>query len=107
IYTVLIYFPPDNYFSACHFFFQAEDGIRDFHVTGVQTCALPISSRSGVSQSVVSGTADLLAPCPRRCGAGQGHHRAATARARADEERDGGAPPASRPVGLRRAPPPP
>src|SRR5690606_40689934 len=27
------------------FFFQAEDGIRDFHVTGVQTCALPISFR--------------------------------------------------------------
>src|SRR5690625_7452429 len=25
------------------FFFQAEDGIRDGHVTGVQTCALPIS----------------------------------------------------------------
>src|SRR5690606_39748602 len=24
------------------FFFQAEGGIRDFHVTGVQTCALPI-----------------------------------------------------------------
>src|SRR5690606_39995361 len=24
-------------------FFQAEDGIRDYHVTGVQTCALPIS----------------------------------------------------------------
>src|SRR5690606_32025383 len=24
------------------FFFQAEDGIRGFHVTGVQTCALPI-----------------------------------------------------------------
>src|SRR5690606_33786129 len=23
-------------------FFQAEDGIRDFHVTGVQTCALPV-----------------------------------------------------------------
>src|SRR6266508_2436885 len=30
------------YFSVC-FFFQAEDGIRDGHVTGVQTCALPIS----------------------------------------------------------------
>src|SRR5690606_39825874 len=28
------------------FFFQAEDGIRDFHVTGVQTCALPISTPS-------------------------------------------------------------
>src|SRR5690606_31353376 len=28
------------------FFFQAEDGIRVFHVTGVQTCALPIFSVS-------------------------------------------------------------
>src|SRR5271166_1210004 len=28
------------------FFFQAEDGIRDGHVTGVQTCALPISIAS-------------------------------------------------------------
>src|SRR2546425_12689310 len=27
----------------CFFFFQAEDGIRDKLVTGVQTCALPIS----------------------------------------------------------------
>src|SRR5439155_4094499 len=27
------------------FFFQAEDGIRDGHVTGVQTCALPIFTR--------------------------------------------------------------
>src|SRR5690349_23728851 len=26
----------------CCFFFQAEDGIRDLYVTGVQTCALPI-----------------------------------------------------------------
>src|SRR5690606_39969688 len=31
------------------FFFQAEDGIRDFHVTGVQTCALPIY-RSGTNR---------------------------------------------------------
>src|SRR5256885_11455439 len=28
------------------FFFQAEDGIRDYKVTGVQTCALPIFARS-------------------------------------------------------------
>src|SRR3712207_6480802 len=28
--------------NACFFFFQAEDGIRDIGVTGVQTCALPI-----------------------------------------------------------------
>ena len=30
----------------CVFFFQAEDGIRDWSVTGVQTCALPISRLS-------------------------------------------------------------
>src|SRR5699024_11870883 len=29
-------------FSVFFFFFQAEDGIRDRNVTGVQTCALPI-----------------------------------------------------------------
>src|SRR5207302_8024621 len=32
------------FYSQCfYFFFQAEDGIRYFHVTGAQTCALPIS----------------------------------------------------------------
>src|SRR2546430_15516879 len=31
--------------STMFFFFQAEDGIRDLTVTGVQTCALPISAR--------------------------------------------------------------
>src|SRR5256885_11374384 len=30
-------------FFVVFFFFQAEDGIRDYKVTGVQTCALPIS----------------------------------------------------------------
>src|SRR5690606_40328016 len=35
--------------STCaDFVFQAEDGIRHFHVTGVQTCALPIFLRSVV-----------------------------------------------------------
>src|SRR2546430_7427908 len=33
--------------SVCVFFFQAEDGIRDLTVTGVQTCALPISRARG------------------------------------------------------------
>src|SRR5205807_7191092 len=31
------------------FFFQAEDGIRDYKVTGVQTCALPISRCCGIT----------------------------------------------------------
>src|SRR5687767_15292822 len=42
---------PMTYESSQHrrcsnFFFQAEDGIRDKLVTGVQTCALPISART-------------------------------------------------------------
>src|SRR5690606_32671233 len=41
------------------FFFQAEDGIRDFHVTVVQTCALPISALC----------ATILKPIPK----GQSH----------------------------------
>src|SRR2546429_3400151 len=31
-----------SFLTLCFFFFQAEDGIRDVAVTGVQTCALPI-----------------------------------------------------------------
>src|SRR2546427_7264056 len=34
-----------NVSSSVFFFFQAEDGIRDLTVTGVQTCALPISEK--------------------------------------------------------------
>src|SRR5690606_41202474 len=39
--------------------FQAEDGIRDFHVTGVQTCALPILLRTVLPPSV-PGEWDVL-----------------------------------------------
>src|SRR5687768_17646177 len=35
--------PQSSQVSPSLFFFQAEDGIRDVAVTGVQTCALPIS----------------------------------------------------------------
>src|SRR5690606_19492335 len=41
------------------FFFQAEDGIRDFHVTGVQTCALPILMFKG-SERLAPGQASRL-----------------------------------------------
>src|SRR3989454_2182961 len=41
MYTICIQF-----FYSFFFFFQAEDGIRDYKVTGVQTCALPISRSS-------------------------------------------------------------
>src|SRR5437870_7164486 len=58
------------------FFFQAEDGIRDGHVTGVQTCALPISGQlpawQGVgsvarvrSTRVLDGAYSRVRLCPR------------------------------------------
>src|SRR6266550_6449803 len=48
------------------FFFQAEDGIRDVAVTGVQTCALPISGRHpGDYSSKID--VKLTAEMPARC----------------------------------------
>src|SRR5215510_4068656 len=37
-----VYYSKKVHFHGFFFFFQAEDGIRSGHVTGVQTCALPI-----------------------------------------------------------------
>src|SRR3712207_7717110 len=42
------------------FFFQAEDGIRDIGVTGVQTCALPISTNSCPSPPMLKKPARKL-----------------------------------------------
>src|SRR5260221_2692161 len=42
------------------FFFQAEDGIRDHCVTGVQTCALPISSDSTPRQILIERGVESL-----------------------------------------------
>src|SRR5687767_15468928 len=48
----------------CCFFFQAEDGIRDKLVTGVQTCALPISTLvlSVASESNINNTLHFEQP---------------------------------------------
>src|SRR5690625_848683 len=52
------------------FFFQAEDGIRGGHVTGVQTCALPIFARHLEQWGLLPGTAaESLSP------EGQWHRR--------------------------------
>src|SRR5690606_30607896 len=48
--------------EALFFFFQAEDGIRDFHVTGVQTCALPIWSPVPVPRRAARGVPRLGPP---------------------------------------------
>src|SRR2546430_2596338 len=51
-----------------YFFFQAEDGIRDLTVTGVQTCALPILGRSLRRADRVRAQPDVLRsqPAPRQ-----------------------------------------
>src|SRR5256885_3637913 len=47
------------------FFFQAEDGIRDYKVTGVQTCALPISSSTPMARSATPTSARATTGRPR------------------------------------------
>src|SRR5437870_11227683 len=64
------------------FFFQAEDGIRDGHVTGVQTCALPILSTD--SPGPTPGRPAYSGRNPTRRG-----DRAATAGSRSEERRVG------------------
>src|SRR6266576_3712057 len=50
------------------FFFQAEDGIRDLYVTGVQTCALPISQRPHHVVTAVAVPVSWLEPAPLNVG---------------------------------------
>src|SRR5256885_6981050 len=47
----------------CCFFFQAEDGIRDYKVTGVQTCALPICRRGVRSSEAEQAAAQRFPAC--------------------------------------------
>src|SRR2546430_16880112 len=46
------------------FFFQAEDGIRDLTVTGVQTCALPISIEGQTGAAAITVTAPISSNNP-------------------------------------------
>src|SRR5699024_12195898 len=53
-------------YGGCSFFFQAEDGIRDRNVTGVQTCALPIfeideGAQAPSDDELLDGTEFLIA----------------------------------------------
>src|SRR5437016_10214048 len=68
------------------FFFQAEDGIRDWSVTGVQTCALPILSgsvqeRTGAAISIIATS--FATSGPWRCGKDNRYHLTFRERTRA------------------------
>src|SRR5207249_5089354 len=54
------------------FFFQAEDGIRDRNVTGVQTCALPILGAVSRRGGRVPAGGGGAAPATRRAGGSAG-----------------------------------
>src|SRR5256885_7802338 len=76
-----------------YFFFQAEDGIRDYKVTGVQTCALPISNRSqgqGRRDEQTSGRRGACEPAFKPRGGWEGHPRKARASNRTREIRPSG-----------------
>src|SRR5256885_10899700 len=69
----------------CFFFFQAEDGIRDYKVTGVQTCALPISAVRGAGCDAAqpggpdrSAGACCIRWTPRRCPSSRSRDRKST-----------------------------
>src|SRR2546426_8447965 len=61
----------------CFFFFQAEDGIRDYKVTGVQTCALPIypHARPAPCGATVRAVDDYRRPRLRARTPAGGRHR--------------------------------
>src|SRR5690606_40605019 len=84
---------------------QAEDGIRDFHVTGVQTCALPISGAE--HGGVVTDPVHLAKPQPTLTKeSGRGHRDSSGQVARlplADEMPNFGMAISSRDCGARRS----
>src|SRR2546425_12082865 len=96
--------------SGLVFFFQAEDGIRDKLVTGVQTCALPIYP--AVAGDHLCDGPDRLSRQHQAAGAGarapdrpagSARSRAGVATAGAAESLAGGAPPPALPPEIGRA----
>src|SRR3989442_13517295 len=69
----------------CPFFLQAEDVIRDADVTGVQTCALPISGDPTIGQS--SGSARLDEAGLKGAKAGSGRYKRSEERRVGEEGR--------------------
>src|SRR5438874_13741955 len=57
-YLITTFNETDNILYLSLFFFQAEDGIRDLYVTGVQTCALPISACAAAERALEELPAD-------------------------------------------------
>src|SRR5690349_23460469 len=81
-----------THFYSFFFFFQAEDGIRDLYVTGVQTCALPISSSN--ARPLRRSRRRPPSPPPRATASDAAHHASTSSRSdviwkRSEERRVG------------------
>src|SRR5690606_40970651 len=74
--------------SKC-FFFQAADGIRGFHVTGVQTCALPIYAIPAVVEHGVRDNSGYRVPDDARTLAEIAKDAGLATGARSEERRGG------------------
>src|SRR5688500_19498008 len=81
----------DIYDGVIVFFFQAEDGIRDYKVTGVQTCALPIYPRAdpGPHRGARGRDGALADPLRLRGGAQPHRRRPRLGNGRSEERRVG------------------
>src|SRR5206468_9221122 len=75
--------------TTVYFFFQAEDGIRDLIVTGVQTCALPICANCHLALGVLEASQTMRASQPATAFSDEGAGTPCRARGRAmrSEER--------------------
>src|SRR5256885_6501352 len=72
MFAVLLYYCRQCRTVIDFFFFQAEDGIRDYKVTGVQTCALPISFAAGPVGTAGFGAAGVTPAGVEAVAAGAG-----------------------------------
>src|SRR5437016_12956054 len=71
------------------FFFQAEDGIRDWSVTGVQTCALPIFAHRTAGQAKVATSVSPSTSARRRATLSSRPQRTRAGPDRSEERRVG------------------
>src|SRR5690606_41185685 len=69
-------------------YFQEEDGIRDFHVTGVQTCALPISEEFLEDEKIIRIRSVIMVERDTQKGIIIGHKGAALKRVGVEARRD-------------------
>src|SRR3712207_8561261 len=78
-----------NHYVIFFFFFQAEDGIRDIGVTGVQTCTLPIWVRATIESTEDTSVIEAMLNSPFKPVEGKIVYKKTEEDARSEERRVG------------------